>query len=53
MLIAGHDTSTARLAWILTVIGQHTEAMAQMQAEVDAVIGRQDESCRPLIKSTA
>ena len=43
MLIAGHDTSTALLAWVLTVIGQHPEAMAQMQAEVDAVIGRQDE----------
>ena len=31
------------MAWILTVIGQHPEAMAQMQAEIDAVIGRQDE----------
>jgi cytochrome P450 len=43
MLIAGHDTSTALLAWVLTVIGQHPEAMAQMQAEVDAVLGRQEE----------
>ncbi len=36
MLIAGHDTSTALLAWVFYLLGMHPEAMAQMQAEVDA-----------------
>ena len=43
MLIAGHDTSTALLAWVFTVLGQHPEALRAMQAEVDAVLGRQEE----------
>jgi cytochrome P450 len=43
MLIAGHDTSTALLAWVFYLLGMHPEAMAQMQAEVDRVIGRQQE----------
>jgi cytochrome P450 len=43
MLIAGHDTSTALLAWVFYLLGMHPEAMAQMQAEVDQVIGRQQE----------
>ncbi|MER2599209.1 MAG: cytochrome P450 [Caldilineales bacterium] len=43
MLIAGHDTSTALLAWVLAVLGQHPAALAQMQAEVDAVIGNSQE----------
>ena len=41
MLIAGHDTSTALLAWVFTVLGQNPVALATMQAEVDAVIGFQ------------
>ncbi len=40
MLIAGHDTSTALLAWVLYLLGKHPEALAQAQAEVDAVVGR-------------
>lgn len=39
MLIAGHDTSTALLAWALYLLGQHPEALAQAQAEVDAILG--------------
>jgi cytochrome P450 len=42
MLIAGHDTSTALLAWSLHLLGKHPEMMAQAVAEVDAVVG-QDE----------
>jgi cytochrome P450 len=42
MLIAGHDTSTALLAWALHLLGQHPEAMAQAVAEVDAVVGQDD-----------
>jgi cytochrome P450 len=40
LLIAGHDTSTASLAWTLYTLGAHPEAMALARAEVDAVIGR-------------
>lgn len=36
MLIAGHDTSTALLAWALHLLGEHPAAMAQARAEVDA-----------------
>lgn len=35
MLIAGHDTTTALLAWTLYLLGTHPEARAQAQAEVD------------------
>jgi len=41
MLIAGHDTSTALLAWALYLLGAHPGAMARARAEVDAVLGRQ------------
>lgn len=47
MLIAGHDTSTALLAWVFYLLGMNPEAMAQMQAEVDRVIGRQQEPPTP------
>jgi len=39
MLIAGHDTSTALLAWALYLLGRHPEAMKRARAEVDAVLG--------------
>ena len=42
MLIAGHDTSTALLAWSLHLLGQHPEVMAKVVAEVDEVIGQED-----------
>ncbi len=38
MLIAGHDTSTALLAWVLYLLGCHPASMAQVQEEVDAVL---------------
>jgi cytochrome P450 len=43
MLIAGHDTSTALLAWVFYLLGMHPTWMAKLQAEVDAVLGIQDE----------
>jgi cytochrome P450 len=39
MLIAGHDTSTALLAWTLYLLGRHPEALARLQAEIDTVLG--------------
>jgi cytochrome P450 len=40
LLIAGHDTNTATLAWSLYLLGAHPETMARARAEVDAVLGR-------------
>ncbi len=41
MLIAGHDTSTALLAWVWYLLGTNPEAMAQAKAEVDSVFSEQ------------
>jgi len=40
MLIAGHDTSTALLAWALHLLSAHPDVMAHAVAEVDAVLGQ-------------
>lgn len=40
MLIAGHDTSTALLAWALYLLATHPEAQARAHAEIDALLGR-------------
>lgn len=45
MLIAGHDTSTASLAWTLALLGQHTPAMAQVREEIDSVLGAEEPPC--------
>jgi cytochrome P450 len=37
MLIAGHDTSTALLAWAMYLLSSHPQAMHQAQEEVDSV----------------
>ncbi|MEZ4768782.1 MAG: cytochrome P450 [Caldilineales bacterium] len=42
MLIAGHDTSTALLAWVFYLLGMHPDAMARAQAEVDTVLSSRD-----------
>ena len=44
MLIAGHDTSTALLAWSLYLLGAHPETMRGVQAEVDQVLGHEPPS---------
>ena len=36
MLIAGHDTSTALLAWTFALLGQHPEVHARVMNEVDS-----------------
>jgi cytochrome P450 len=38
MLIAGHDTSTALLAWAIYLLSAHPNAMQQAQEEVDTVL---------------
>jgi cytochrome P450 len=40
MLIAGHDTSTALLAWVFYLLGTHTKYMQQLTAELDDALGR-------------
>ena len=37
MLIAGHDTSTALLAWTFALIGQHPDVHARVVQEVDTL----------------
>lgn len=37
MLIAGHDTSTALLAWTFALLGQHTDVYARVVQEVDSM----------------
>lgn len=39
MLIAGHDTSTATLAWTLLQLGRHPQMLVHVQEEVDQVCG--------------
>ncbi len=39
MLIAGHDTSTALLAWAAYLLGAHPDALAKARTEVDACLG--------------
>lgn len=41
MLIAGHDTSTALLAWALYLLGRNPESLALARTEVDAVLDQQ------------
>lgn len=41
MFIAGHDTSTALLAWSLHLLSTHPDILARVYAEVDAVVGTQ------------
>lgn len=44
MLIAGHDTSTALLAWTFALLGQHPETLAQLTLALDQAIGAQPPS---------
>ncbi len=41
MFIAGHDTSTALLAWSLYLLMTHPDSLARAQAEIDAIVGKQ------------
>lgn len=39
MLIAGHDTSTALLAWTFALLGQHPETLRCLVTELDETLG--------------
>ena len=41
MLIAGHDTSTALLAWALGLMAKHPQVMQRAFAEVERVVGKE------------
>lgn len=41
MLIAGHDTSTALLAWLFHLLGEHPRVMDRLRAEVDSELDDQ------------
>ena len=38
MLIAGHDTSTAQLSWVLYLLGSHPDVMRKLTAEIDSAL---------------
>jgi cytochrome P450 len=40
LFIAGHDTSTAQLAWALFLLGAHPDEMSKVVDEVDSVLGQ-------------
>jgi cytochrome P450 len=40
LFIAGHDTSTAQLAWALVLLAAHPEIQARARAEVDQVLSQ-------------
>ncbi len=49
MFIAGHDTSTAMLAWLLHLLGQHPDVMARVRDEIDVNL----QGAAPTIDNTA
>jgi cytochrome P450 len=44
LLIAGHDTSTALLAWTFYLLGKNPAVMRRLVAELDALLGSQTPS---------
>jgi cytochrome P450 len=42
MLIAGHDTSTSLLSWVLYFLSEHPHILKKTQEEIDAVLGVQN-----------
>ena len=41
LLLAGHETTALALTWTLYLLSRHPEASAQVEEEVDAVLGHQ------------
>jgi cytochrome P450 len=42
MVVAGHDTTTALLAWVWVLLGQHADVLAHAQDEARTVLGPPD-----------
>jgi len=40
MLVAGHETTAAVLTWSAYLLATHPDTMAEVQAEVDEVLGQ-------------
>jgi cytochrome P450 len=40
MLTAGHDTTTAALAWLFAMLAEHADARARLHAEIDGLPAR-------------
>ncbi len=40
LFIAGHDTSTAQLAWSLYLLSTHQDILARVRAELDSALGK-------------
>jgi cytochrome P450 len=49
MLIAGHDTSTALLAWAMYLLGKHPDALARAKEEVDQTLAGRPPDHRNLL----
>jgi cytochrome P450 len=47
LLIAGHDTSTALLAWTFYLLGRHPQTLARCRQEVDELLGGQSPPAGP------
>jgi cytochrome P450 len=39
MVVAGHDTTTALLAWVWVMLGQHPAVLARLRDEIGGVLG--------------
>ena len=42
LFVAGHETTALTLTWLWTLLAQHPEVLARMQAEVDTTLGGRD-----------
>lgn len=47
MVVAGHDTTTALLAWVWVMLGQHPDALSAAREEARAVLGAADLDAPP------
>ncbi len=47
MLIAGHDTSTALLAWTFALLGQHPHQMQELSSQLDSALGESAPGAKP------
>lgn len=48
MIVAGHDTVTALMAWTLYLLGKHPGSMLRVQTEIDAMLGAEPPTFKSL-----